>query len=488
MTPTMRQGSRERRGGSRRGEGWVLSLLAAAILTFGGSAAPGARGQSGGPRAAETLFRRAESLQERGQFARAKMLFRQVVDRYPDTIWAGKAEYRGADDAVLRLKPLAQSGPPENRIDLVITGDGFLINEQKDLEKAAKSCVEALFREPTLQAYRPLWNVWLLNVASAENQISGFGQEYDTALGVRFNPMGSGQLEVDFGAVHDVLEEQDVNDGLAIVIGSRGNFGTGREGIAVVGPKPGITIVHEMGHALAGLGDEFLSEGGGRGIFVPDGPNLSRTDDPARVPWRRFLEARVEGVGIYEGGGGVAKGTWRPTTGGCAMETGSAFCPVCREAMILTMWQFADPIESAEPAEEFVSIRGQDTATFSVTPIPGLRGLVATFRLVRIEDEAAATPEDPVVDIWPEADRGGRWRVGSGPLDRPEGGTELIPAVSRRRRGSSYHVTVRAQDLEPGDYELWAEVRDSTPSVLEDPEGLLTGVRLWRIERDIFDF
>src|SRR6185503_12114850 len=145
-----------------------------------------------------------------------------------------------------------------------------------------------------------------------------------------------------------VLQQIPYSDGLAVVFVKLGISGTGSAGVAVIGGRDALTTIHEFGHAFTDLGDEYSSHTHKRGS-VRDALNLSSTDDEKRVPWRHWLEARHPSVGIYEGGNGQVSGAWRPTASGCVMNDGEAFCPVCREALVLRIYSIVDPIDEVVP-------------------------------------------------------------------------------------------------------------------------------------------
>lgn len=86
------------------------------------------------------------------------------------------------------------------------------------------------------------------------------------------------------------------------------------------------SLLHELGHALLGLGDEYADEGGRipaeRAHEVVRFPNL--TTDPNGARWAHIVS------GAHEGGGGFRRGVFHPERE-CRMRTArrGAFCKVC---------------------------------------------------------------------------------------------------------------------------------------------------------------
>ena len=108
-------------------------------------------------------------------------------------------------------------------------------------------------------------------------------------------------------------------------------------------------FTHEFGHGFAGLGDEYYSSDVAYNEFYPLDvepldPNLTTLvnfdvkwkdmiDNDTPVPTPPIREYKND-VGVYEGGGYVAEGVYRPMQD-CSMKSISVdnFCPVCKRAI-----------------------------------------------------------------------------------------------------------------------------------------------------------
>jgi len=107
-------------------------------------------------------------------------------------------------------------------------------------------------------------------------------------------------------------------------------------------------IVHELGHSVVGLGDEYYTSEVSVRDFYPEGvepveQNLTTLVDFDKK-WKHLLAENTpvptpntdeysNVVGVFEGGGYVAKGVFRPWRN-CTMKEKAynGFCPVCKEA------------------------------------------------------------------------------------------------------------------------------------------------------------
>jgi len=107
-------------------------------------------------------------------------------------------------------------------------------------------------------------------------------------------------------------------------------------------------FLHELGHGFAGLGDEYYESSVSYEEFYslqvePWEPNITTLVDFNRK-WADMLPAGIQiptpveeaynqTVGLFEGGGYVAKGIFRPYNQ-CRMRSNkSDFCPVCVRAI-----------------------------------------------------------------------------------------------------------------------------------------------------------
>ena len=320
-----------------------LLLLFCAILAF---AHPGSALQDSTPQAA--LLEKAQAHARKGSYASAANLYRRLARDHPDTPEGRTAERRSKPSAYLGSAPIVEHGPPPNRVDVALMGDGYQLREMKGFDKLAEDIPPLFKRQATLREYFTYFNFQRLALVSKDNGVDGFGREYDTALDGRTLGTFAGHVGVSAKRVRAMLDEWGEHDSLAIVFVKQGVLGTGGGGFATIGGRNAKTTIHEWGHAFAGLGDEYATKTHERG-GVSRRVNVSDTDDPEKVPWAHWIEAGVRGVGVYEGASGQVRGAWKPTSGGCVMESGEFFCPPCREALVLRIYSIVDPIESCTP-------------------------------------------------------------------------------------------------------------------------------------------
>ncbi|HED67078.1 MAG TPA: hypothetical protein ENJ09_16160 [Planctomycetes bacterium] len=434
---------------------------------------------------ANELFAKAEFALEKERYEDAVKTFRLIATKYPDTPAGREAKRRARPTTFLGAKWIVEAGPPDNRVDVALMGDGYTLGHQKGFNKVADDVPAIFERQRTFREYFSYFNFLRYNLVSKDDNVDGFGREEDTALDGHVMGTVQGHVAVDPEAVKRALANVPENDGLAIVFVRAGSLGTGSPGIATIGGRDASTIIHEWGHAFGGLGDEYATYTHERGE-LRSSPNVSAESDPEKVPWAPWIRARAKGVGVYEGAAGRERGAYKPTASGCVMLNGEFFCPPCREALLLAIYRLVDPIEwessPPHPLDHTVSLELTDSLEFEVHVMRPRSHTIDTRWWVLPEGEA---PRDPTGYDQRYAIQG-RF---SG--DRRERGAlrpiDAKPAQEIKHRKNGKHTfRLRASDLEPGRYRVICRARDSTklpgeklPWVLTDPYGLLESERAW---------
>lgn len=442
---------------------------------------------------AKSLLDRAETLARAERFDEARAIYRRLADKYPATAAGAVGARRSEPSAFVGWKELVRSGPSSNRVDVVLMGDGYTLEHMKTFDRLADDVPKLFERQRTFREYWSYLNFERADLVSAENGVDGFGRVYETALGGRVTGTIAGHVGIDRAKVAAILAEIPDNDDLAVVFVRQGVLGTGGRGIAVVGGTDARTVIHEFGHAFAGLSDEYDAQQVVHPGPVRSGINVSDTDDPKKVPWAHWIAAKVPTVGVYEGAAGRARGAWKPTSAECVMDHADFFCPVCQEAVVLRIYSLVDPIEASDPPSPPAGVRepfpvGETPLEFTVRPMkPASHELEVRWWVLPEaslpETHGGIHPErgTAVVERAPKQSR--LDRRSRGPLPPLPG----KPHAITRPNGDGVHTfKLRAADFEPGRYEVVCRVRDTTqipgekwPWVLKDDRGLLESERAW---------
>lgn len=459
--------------------------MRAVVVLLAGLSGPAPLQEPSNP---DDLFARAEELACGGRFVDARALYKRIAREHPTTLAGRRASARTTPSAFLGSCALVDHGPAANRVEVVILGDGYEADHLRALDKLAEDVPPLFERVEPFREYWSYFNFLRGVCVSADAGVDGFGRDYDTLLGAYTLATDAGHVAIDVRRVRDVLAQIPGSDELAVVFVKLGVAGTGSPGVAVIGGRDASTTIHEFGHAFGGLGDEYSTHTHKRGA-VRDSINISSTEDEEHVPWRHWLEARHPSVGVYEGAAGQPQDAWRPTASGCVMNDGEAFCPVCREALVLRIYSIVDPIDEVEPPAPPPGIReplafSGDTLEIRVRTMRPARHDLEVSWWVESANQYPVTPAEPgqTFEARPlSPDRRFRRPLLPKHVDPTQNGRTGKDAVSSLR--------LSKQELEPGQYRVTCRVRDTTelrgekfPWVLKDELGLLESERVWWVD------
>jgi hypothetical protein len=329
---------------------------------------------------------------------------RQTGDTWKD-VWSVRVDPAGMfvnsaapEPAPGEVIAFQQQGEPARKVDLLLVGDGYTSRERGKFVADARRLIEVLFATAPFKERRADFNVWGLAPAARESGVSRPSQGVHRAspVAASYDAFGSERYILTFDnkafrrvasyAPYDVVE---------IVTNSRTYGGGGiynlYSTVAADNAFSPYVFVHEFGHHLAALADEYYTS---PVAYLPSStrdepwePNVTAT--PASPKWRDFIrpdtplptpwdkqtyetrsraaqakraeirkqnrpEAEIESlfaeerradqqqfpkerftglVGAFEGARYEATGYYRPEVN-CIMFTRSdAFCEVCRRAI-----------------------------------------------------------------------------------------------------------------------------------------------------------
>lgn len=178
-----------------------------------------------------------------------------------------------ADMLVSKAKPpqqelitLHESGAPADKLDLLVLGDGYTAAEKPLFLEQAKQFTEALFAVSPFKERRSDFNIWGLVPPAAESGISrpSTGVHRESPIGATYDAFRSERYMLSFEnrrwrevaawAPYEfvlILANSEVYGGGGIY----GLYATSAAGNA----WSGYVSVHELGHHIAGLADEYYT-------------------------------------------------------------------------------------------------------------------------------------------------------------------------------------------------------------------------------------
>ena len=220
-----------------------------------------------------------------------------VVD--PDSRFVNPADRRPAGE----VWPVFTSGPPPEKVDLLILGEGYTDEEAGKFRADAARLTDALFQEEPFLSRKDDFNVWGIHLPSPESGVSRprAGQFRRTPLSAEYNVFDSERylLTYDNRALRDAASAAPY-EFIEILVneeqyGGGGIFNFQATAAAGTGFAEYV-FVHEFGHHFAGLADEYYTsdvayETGAAHHPEPWEPNVTALHDPRDLKWGDLVES-----------------------------------------------------------------------------------------------------------------------------------------------------------------------------------------------------
>ncbi len=259
----------------------------------------------------------------------------------------------------LPYKYLHKGGDSKECIDVVILAEGYKAEEMETfLTDALLTKKEILSYEP-FRSHSEKFNFIAVTSPSLDSNVSvpQAGDWRETAVSSNFMTFYMARY-LTSGNVYDMYDlVTNIPCEHLIILANTGNYGGGgiynSYTLTTAHHKDfRPVVVHEFGHSFAGLGDEYFYDNDDDNDNMhslkhePWEPNITTLVD-FDSKWADMLPYGIEvpttvtpertanyTVGLYEGGGYLSKGIYRPADV-CRMRNNTAerFCPVCQRAI-----------------------------------------------------------------------------------------------------------------------------------------------------------
>lgn len=337
-----------------------------------------------------------------------------------------------SDGTVQGLTTLVNSGPVEERHNIVLVAEGFTASEQSDFNDRCDEVVAKIQGEAWFAELGVAINIHRLNVASDESGAddpatcpdgaTGAGTSAATYFDAGFCNVGIRRcLSGNEGIVRSTLDAQLPGwDTAAVLVNAteRGGCASGNVFWASLSSDFREVVVHELGHASFDLADEYQTWAGcssgetdrdNAPSTEPTDINITTQTDRDLIKWGFFispstpvptmenpdcsqcdLRANVLSddtiIGLYEGAGYYHCGRYRPAYT-CKMRSSSdEFCRVCVDGI-------------AEVLREYIP----DTPTVEIVPTLLEFGDIAhgltMYRAFEVRNVRVGLPVSVEIDI-----------------------------------------------------------------------------------------
>lgn len=281
----------------------------------------------------------------------------------------------------LNYTSVIHNGSVATKYDIVFVGDGFTAGQQDAFNAAVDRAVEALRNLQPYGSRMCAFNIWRVNVISAQSGTDHpiQGTFVNTELNTRYGDTSHGEAERCITSdtperCYEAGNLAPAADAVFVLVNDPGWGGCagGLVFSSIALNFEGI-ITHELGHKVASLADEYdcyRCDGSDDNRTYeaawgePTAVNLTINTDRATIKWASFIDAATPlpttsnvpaGVaGLWEGGGYIRFGIYRPQLN-CHMRDLNAFCVACNQEMNRVLTGKCTPCE-IDPVGRFCQL------------------------------------------------------------------------------------------------------------------------------------
>lgn len=271
---------------------------------------------------------------------------------------------------------LVFNGPGEKRINLVFLGDGYLATDMDKYLVDVQRIVDKFSITSPFEEYLNHFNIIIIKVPSNEQGAARDPSALiDNYFGSTYNYAGIDRLLVPTktDVVASVLADNFPQYDQAFVVVNDSKYGGSGGWLATASTNlASIDVpIHEIGHSLANLADEYWAGFN----YARERPNLTAESNPSLVKWTNWMGE--PGVGAWEH---PTNTRWFKPYRDCKMErNGSPFCPVCKERFVQVFHELTKKIDDYSPKQ----LTGlNDPHQFDIAPLEPSPNTLKTWWLL----------------------------------------------------------------------------------------------------------
>lgn len=226
------------------------------------------------------------------------------------------------------------SGKPSEKLDILLIPEGYTSEEADSFYQDCQLFSKYLFEYEPFKENESNINIWGVAAYSKDSgvDIPGEGVWKKTLLNSSYYTFDSERyvMTIDFQKVRDVASNAPYDQIYILVNSDKYGGGAIYNFYSMTAVKNGSAkqvFIHELGHGLAGLGDEYGDDPTYQNLY-PEGVepwevNLTTLSD-FESKWENLMDEETpiptppteeykNKIGVFEGGGYVGEGVYRPT-------------------------------------------------------------------------------------------------------------------------------------------------------------------------------
>jgi hypothetical protein len=198
------------------------------------------------------------------------------------------------------------SGDPHKKVDVVIIGEGYTIDEKSKYEKDLKHFTNLFLSQEPYKSLKDKFNIYGIYKASLDSGCDnpGAGIYKNTLLSTTYYSLGSERyiLTEDNKTMRDIAANVPY-DAIYIMINESRYGGGGIYNLYCTfitdNQFSDYIFLHEFGHSFSGLADEYYTSDVAYNDFYPKGiepvePNITRLLDKNDLKWKNLVTPGIE--------------------------------------------------------------------------------------------------------------------------------------------------------------------------------------------------
>jgi hypothetical protein len=302
---------------------------------------------------------------------------------------------------------LIYNGNPNNRINLLILGDGYTSAQMSQFRSNSLTVANYLLNTPPFNQYKSFFNVFAIEVISAQSGNDHPGISSDNACGSQPVTSVNNYLQSSFdggsggGGVHRCIYSNQTSLIYSIantnfpqydyvnVLANTTYYGGCAGGVTFtsIHASAAEIFVHEFGHSFGGLADEYSYGSTNCSAGTSQNINVTQQTDTSLLVWKKWLTTapipttngtNCSLIGLYKGANYCTDNWYRPKCN-CKMNAlNQPFCEICKEQFVYRISALVNNIEGYSPQNLSPVICRNTPQVFTANVLNSLNNTVRT--------------------------------------------------------------------------------------------------------------